>query len=232
MRMSRIQSRFFCSVILILAGLSTVSAQWSVDEEAGYIKRFKQQFTTEASVPALNEYASPANYDLRYLGEALDADLNRLPEDGSGFAWGWSYRMMSLNEMFRATGDRKYLRANHKSVMSILNRRDDKRQIKLWTGECAPVWSSGKYAERGRSVFAVHTGIITYPMLDFVSLARNDSSGGLSMKDDLKTIVQSVRQSLDFHDRQWRDGPEKGEGHYVGLNQEKVMEGKPLPGNR
>jgi len=143
-----------------------------------------------------------------------------------------SYQMMSLNEMYRSTHDVKYLDANLKIIQAVIAARDDKRNVKLWTGEIAPAWGCEKYAERGRAIFAVHTGIIVYPILDCLLLER-DAKGGIGKKSALFTsILDEAEKSLTFHERQWRDGPLRDEGHYVGLNQENSLEGKPLPGNR
>ncbi|MCL4693222.1 MAG: hypothetical protein KJ060_12015, partial [Candidatus Hydrogenedentes bacterium] len=102
----------------------------------------------------------------------------------------------------------------------------------LWTGATALAWSSEKYAERGRAVFAVHTGMIVYPMLDALVLLRDAPDLLSPDSDHYKAIQRQALEALAYHDRQWVDGPGEGEGHYIGIDQEDILEGKVLPGNR
>lgn len=74
--------------------------------------------------------------------------------------------------------------------------------------------------------------MIVYPMLEFLLLARQDDRFSEALGTDGLEIERAALQSLAFHDRQWREGPGAGEGHYVGLNQEPSLEGVPLPANR
>ncbi len=138
--------------------------------------------------------------------------------------------MLSLNAMYRATGNSVYLEANKRCVLAAARATDDRRNKTLWTGSIAPLWGCDIYSGRGRAAFAVHTGIITWPMLEFARLA--DGVDGMLGDEQRREIVDTARKALAFHDRQWRDGPCAGEGHYVGKDQEPVCEGKPLPGNR
>jgi len=215
-------------VIVALACL----AVGAVDPDQEYINKFLEQYPKVDPVPQLEEYATAARYDALYLGESLDAAREKLSNDTGGLAWGFSYRMMSLNDMYRATGDVKYLEANLKCIRAALAVTDDKIGKKLWTGTVVPAWGSDKYADRGRAVFAVHTGIITVPMFEFLILAKKDAAFLEALGDEFERIRAQATAALDVHDRQWRDGPGVGEGHYVGLDQEEVCENKPLPGNR
>jgi hypothetical protein len=202
------------------------------DADAAYIAKFQEKYKKVAAPPAFEKYATPARYDELFLGAAVDKATENVSNDSGGIAWGLSYQMMSLNEMYRNTHDIKYLNANLRIVQAVIAARDDKRNIKLWTGEIAPAWGCEKYAERGRAIFAVHTGIIVYPILDCLLLER-DAKDGIGKKSELfQSILLDAEKSITFHERQWRDGPARDEGHYVGLNQENVLEGKPLPGNR
>jgi hypothetical protein len=140
--------------------------------------------------------------------------------------------MRSLNDMYRATGDPKYLEASLECARGVFAVRDDKHGLELWTGEIAPAWGSSKYAERGRAIFAVHTGLIVYMVFDCLTLVRENAVMKEAIGPEFQALVDAGLESLAWHDRQWRNGPEEGAGHYVGLNQENVCEGKPLPGNR
>jgi hypothetical protein len=215
-----------------MALLVTLSGATLAATDADFVATFHETYTKVESPPNLADYATTADYDGRYLGGALDKALENVTNERGGIAWGLASRMRSLNEMFRATGDVKYLAANLRCIEAVLAARDDKTGVKTWTDVVAPAWTSGKYAERGRAVFAVHTGVILYPMLDYVFLVNGLDGAPAELKASTDVIAQAAGESLAFHDRQWRDGPEAGAGHYIGLDQENVCENKPLPGNR
>jgi len=219
-------------VAAVLAGWGGPAfGQWDATEEAAYVQRFHQRFPRVTPAPAVEEYASAARYDQLFMGERFRADLERLESDGGALAWGWSYRLLSLNEMYRATGDAKYLEANLEAIRKVVAIRDDRLGLELAAGDVVPAWSSVRYGRRGRAVFPVHTGMITHPMLDFLQLAEKAPGFRLS-REDAAAILLSAVEALSAHDGQWRDGPAEGEGHYVGSGQEDSLEGRPLPGNR
>jgi hypothetical protein len=207
-------------------------SQGAVETDAKYIERFQQTHKKAEPAPALDTYATVGRYDAAFLGDNLTKALQDVSNDQGGIAWGLAYRMMSLNEMYRVTGDVKYLSANLGCIRAVMAVRDDKRGVKLWTGAIAPAWGSDKYAQRGRAVFGVHTGMITYPMLDFLLLAKQQPDFLSKLGNGYQTILTSAEEALAYHDRQWRDGPGEGEGHYIMMDQEDGTEGKPKPGNR
>ncbi|HPO16774.1 MAG TPA: hypothetical protein PLI09_25275 [Candidatus Hydrogenedentes bacterium] len=213
--------------ISVLAG-----AQPPADPDQEYIAKFLKAFPKEETPPTLETYATPQHYDELYLGENLDKALKKVSNDSGGIAWGLSYRMISLNEMFRATGDRKYLDANLRCIRAVLAATDDKIGKKLWNGRVVKAWGCDKYAERGRAIFAVHTGIITAPILDFLLLVKDIPEFKEQLGPEYQQILDGAKAALTEHDRQWRGGPNAGEGHYIGLDQENSLENKPLPGNR
>ena len=223
----------FIVVTVVVARGSLAESAAAGGADAAYIAKFHEKYTKAAATARpLEGYATPARYDELFLGKAVDKATENVSNDSGGIAWGLSYQMMSLNEMYRITHDIKYLNANLRIIQAVLAARDDKHDIKLWTGEVAPAWGCNSYAERGRAIFAVHTGIIVYPILDCLLLER-DARDGIGKNSELfRNLVADAEKSIAFHERQWRNGPARDEGHYVGLNQEKVLEGKPLPGNR
>ncbi len=228
------------AIVLGLAvGMCLIHALSARNEENGageqdfaYIQRFLAKFPEVSPPPSIDSYASPARFDAMFLSPGWEKKLNQVSNDNGGIAWGWAYFMMALNEMYRCTGERHYLDANRQCVQAVLAARDDIRGVTLWTGKTAPAWSSDKYAERGRAVFAVHTSMIVYPMLDFLCLARENPVVKNELGNEYQAILNAARESMHYHDRQWREGPGEGEGHYIGLDQENALEGKPLPGNR
>lgn len=214
-----------------VAGLAAVPAV-SADPDADYVARFENHFKKVVPPHLLNEYASQARYDSLYMGDNLEAALSTVNNDQGGMAWGLSYRMMSLNDMFRITGDPKYLEANLRCVRAVLGATDEKRGKALWTGRVVQAWGCEKYAKRGRAVFPVHTGIIAAPVLDCLLLIQGVPALREALGAESGQMRDAVRAALAVHDRQWVDGPVDGEGHYIGMDQEDALENKPLPANR
>ena len=218
-------------VLLVAAAAPAVRADDAAD--AAYTKRFVEKYPPVASPPAtLAEFANPKRYDELFMGEDLDRALANVHNQGGAMAWGLSYRMVSLNEMARATGDAKYLAANLRCIKAALAARDDKTGRKVYDGRVLPAWSSDGYRKGEQAVFAVHTGMIAYPMLEAVHVARTLKGVPPELLRELEQTVPAVLGSLPVHDDAYRDGPGEGEAHYVMLGEETGSEGKPQPGNR
>ena len=221
---------FTFSLILILLLQSSLTQ--AGESEKSYEEQFLQVFQKSSSIKTLDEYASQKAFDEHFLGEALDKILTGINNDSAGIAWGTSYFMMALNEMYKATRDVKYLHAMRKAANAVLACRDDKRGVQLHFGVTAPVWSCLQYSERGRCAYPVHTGIITYPILDYLYLAASHPGYIKELGMEYDEVLEQIKASLDFHNRQWSDGPNSGEGYYYGRDQEPSMDGKVLPANR
>lgn len=212
---------------------SGAQAQEPEYTDAFYLERFAETFTRLDDPLPLDAYATPARYDAFWMGDSLIQGLADLRENKESIFWGWSYRMMSLNEMYRATGDARYLKANLLAARTVDSLRDDRNGVALWTGVVAPVWSSPRYAQRdGPAVHPVHTGMVTYPLLELVLLAREAGEAMAVNQPELDALAASAIEALEYHAYQWVEGPGAGEGHYVGRNQEALFEGIHLPGNR
>ena len=222
-----------CIVMCLALALSLAAGADTkavTDEE--YIALFRKHFKPVEVPPLLDTYASVRRYDALYMGKNLEAALADVNNDQGALAWAFSRRLESLNDMYRVTGDTKYLEANLRCIRATLAATDDKRSLKLWTGATVPAWGCDKYAKRGRAIFAVHTGIITAPMFDFLVLAKTEPAFLQSLGKEFDTILEGATDALATHHTQWRYGPGKREGHYIGLDQEEVCENRPLPGNR
>lgn len=228
---SNMNLRLLACAALFFAGAAARS-QDAEDPDAAYVAKFLERNRKVDPVPSLEVYANPARYAALYLGENLDRTIVEVNNDKGGIAWGLSYRMMSLNDMYRVTKDPKYLDAHRRCIEAVLAATDDKRGKALWTGRVVPAWGCDIYAERGRAVFAVHTGIITAPMYEFLRLANGNPEYRAGLGEAFQAILAGANAALAVHDRQWRDGPGEQEGRYIGLDQENVCENKPLPGNR
>ena len=218
--------------VVIVAAACGAHAQDVADSDAEYIKRFEERYPPVETAPSLEEYASAARYDELHMGDNLQRAIEKASNDQGGIAWGLSSWMMSVNDMYRVTRNEKYLDANLDCIRAVVRVRDDKCNVALWTGVVAPAWGSDKYAQRGRAVFGVHTGMITFPMLDFLRLVEQNTAFRQKLGEEFEEIRLCAVAALAFHDRQWREGPGPDEGHYIMLDQEDGTDGKPKPGNR
>lgn len=205
---------------------------WNEADQVEYEKKFHTVFTQVTPTPTLDAYLDLTTFNKTYLGDEFVKTLAGLNNDEASIAWGTSYLMMAYNEFYRATGNEDYLRTLKKVIDVVINARDDKRGVALFTGEVAPIWSSVKYSERGRCAYAVHTGIIAYPIFDFLALIKDKPALQTEIGLDFQGLLKLAQESLDFHKIQWIDGPGKGEGYYLARNQEPILDGKALPINR
>lgn len=110
--------------------------------------------------------------------------------------------MQAYAEMFRATGDGRYLDKLYNHINSVMCNRDDIRGQVDYKDELVPAWGTDRYT-RGEAWmhFAAHTGMITYPMLEFVQLAREHSADELC--EEASEVLSRARESIDYHDRDW-----------------------------
>ncbi|MDQ1256591.1 MAG: hypothetical protein QG656_1189 [Candidatus Hydrogenedentes bacterium] len=224
--------RTIAVVLFSLCAMTATLGTEVSEADQKYIDKFLAANPKVDPPAPLESFATPAQFDARFMGTDLDNAIANASNDQGGLAWGGSYWMMALNDMYRATKDAKYLAANLRLIQAALAATDDKRGKKLWWGAVVPAWGCDIYAKRGRALFAVHTGIITAPMFEFLLLAKEDPAFKESLGGQAQSIIDGASAALATHERQWRDGPSSGEGHYIGMDQEEVCENKPLPGNR
>lgn len=207
-------------------GLILVAVIWlaldSMKVRPDYARRFAAEIPARALPRDLEPLLTPATYDRFFLQPPSGA----LSNDEGDLAWQTCYRMAGLNEMFRVTGDQKYLRLNLLWAEAVLAARDDRAERAGWNGQVGPVWSSVAYGRYGRTAYLVHTAMITYPVLELLQLK------GVSTAQDQR-LLAAMLESLHAHDAQWRDGPDADEGYYVYTReQDEDLAGQPLPVNR
>lgn len=222
--------KFYLSFLLIvLFALPAAFAEISAEDQA-YIAKFQEAHGQPKEGIRLADVASPEAYD-KSLGAAFDGEIANVNNDQGGMAWATAYRMTSLNEMYRATKDTKYLEANQRMAAASLAARDDKVGKKLWNGELAKAWGCDKYSKAGRCIFTVHTGMIAYPILDFLLLAKENREFKDKMGAEWDRMLAETLEALGHHNRGWRKGPEEGAGYYESTDKETDADGKPLPAN-
>jgi hypothetical protein len=163
--------------------------------------------------------SSPTEADIQALFDELDNSRNEgkgyseyLNTDGfptgALLAWSESHLMQAYANMYRATGDERYLDKLHDHIQSVLSNRDDRRGQTDYKGELVPSWGTDRYTRDNEWMhFVVHTGMITYPMLEFVQLVNESHIDRYSLA--ASSILEQVEESIVYHDREWRTD------HYV-----------------
>lgn len=186
---------FVLASILILSGCN--NGINSSERQAGvYFKGIFDQL--DSQVNNGNGYKDCLNTDGCHTGALL--------------AWSESYLTQAYAEMFRATGDERYLDKLSEHIESVMRNRDDFRGEKDYKGELVPAWGANRHTGGDWKHFVVHTGMITYPMLEFVELLREHEIEDLYEEGNV--ILSRVEESVRYHDSQWVP-QETGRGLYV-----------------
>jgi len=163
-----------------------------------------------------------------HQGRGYSESLN---ENGE-LAWGESYLLLAYMEMYRATGDRLYLRKLVEHFDRVLKNRDDVRGVAdAFAGKTLAGWGSTRYSQGKWHVWIVHTGMITMAPAEFVRLVNRDPflhpEFGVAAQEYRERIEECIRDAQPF----WRTGPASGEGYYYSpvfngvlpLNQQNAM---------
>ena len=91
----------------------------------------------------------------------------------------------------------------HDHIESVLSNRDDKIEKKDYKNELVPCWGTNRYTKDSEWMhFVAHTGMITYPILDFVKLVRE--SGIEKYYDSALSFLQQVEESIEYHNKDWK----------------------------
>ena len=148
-------------------------------------------------------------------------------EQGGEIAWGESYQLSALVEMFDATRDPKYAPFIVKLSDWIAKSRDDRQNLRdAFRDKVVAAWSSTNYSQGKRYAWAVHTGMIVAPMARFVAVVRNDPALRLNWGKDAERLLKIAEEAVKVHEGDYRDGPGVDEGYLHSLYLK-----KPLPLN-
>ena len=176
-----------------------------------------------APTPSLAVSARVA-FDTANLGlNGGDGFKNHDNSNGT-LAWGESYIMMSLVEMYRATGEPTYLVTLADHADSVLASRDDVLGLVDFAGKSGPCWQNTKYQPDAQPYcYVVHSGMLTFPMVDFATVVYADPGlhevttvDGATLLAKADDYVSAAAETIAHHDFQWQNGPGSAEGHYVG----------------
>ncbi|MFH1754314.1 MAG: VCBS repeat-containing protein, partial [Candidatus Latescibacterota bacterium] len=114
--------------------------------------------------------------------DRLDNSFNNglgYTENVQAYFWMESKVLMSYVAMYHATGDADYLKRLARHARIIISKRDDFLGRQDYAGQLRAAWASqaeGYNTLTQPYAFVVHSGLITYPLADFVQLVRNDSN--------------------------------------------------------
>lgn len=137
-------------------------------------------------------------------------------------AWGESYVMMAYLAAYESTGSLYYLRKMADHADHVLLSRDDVRGVSDYRGASGACWRNLHYQTNDVPYcYAVHSGMITFPMARFAAMVLDDPAlhGILALDsttflDKANYYVERVAETIDAHDWEWRNGPGSGEGYY------------------
>jgi len=136
--------------------------------------------------------------------------------ESATLAWGESYVMMGLAAMFRATGDPSWLERLAWHADGVLAQRDDARGVTDYRGVSGACWRNSSYQD-GDYCYAVHSGMLAYPMAEFARLVQEHGLGaetlsydGGSFEEKAADFVAAARETVACHDDQYDSA-----GYYI-----------------
>lgn len=205
------------------------------DVDDKYIAKFHQVYKryTSDTPKDINEYALVSRYDELFMGDSIIQkieDINKNQNKTSNIAWSHSYFIQSLNTMYSITKETKYLRKSLEIIRAILANTDEKKGTKTHFGHLVPAWGTDRYAKYW-VVHAVHTGVITYSILEFLDCCSQEPKLMEELGSEYKQMILDVTKAIDWHDRQWIEGC-SDEGCYISKESEPKKEGNVLAANR
>lgn len=130
-------------------------------------------------------------------------------------AWGESYVMASLAAMYRVTGHPMYLDRLAWHADGVLAQRDDARGVSDYRGISGACWRNMSYQD-GAYCYAVHTGMLIHPMLEFVEAVRDSpyadelAYDGERFGAKADAYLAAAQESIAFHEFEWNAA-----GYYV-----------------
>ncbi|MDC0674893.1 hypothetical protein [Nannocystis radixulma] len=132
-------------------------------------------------------------------------------------AWGESYVLWSLAAMARATGHTQYFDRLARHIDAVLAQRDDARGVADYRGISGACWRNTHYQPDGEPYcYAVHSGMLVYPMVEFARLVatwrHRDALAydGQTWTAKAAAYVAAAKETVAYHDDEWNPA-----GYYV-----------------
>ncbi len=166
-----------------------------------------------------------AAQDFRAAFDRLDSNFNQglghslSSNDNGDLAWHEGYLLQAYLQLYRKTGEPRYLQNVVRHAEGILAQRDDRAGRTDYRGRSEATWISTKYTEGEPYAWAVHTGILCFPMADWAATVLQDSSlhglrststgafKGQSFKSIADRFILECERSIQAHEDQWVEDP-------------------------
>lgn len=187
----------YLALLLVAVGCGVVRAAAPTTQGGDLIARFDQLVAaqTEAAIRA------PAG------------------NDQGNLAWGESYLLHALAQMLETTRDPRHADLFVRLADWAIAGRDDKHGRRdEYRQRVLKAWSSTKYTQGKRYVWAVHTGMIAAPMAQFACVVRRDPGLRGRFGAAADRILAAAEEAVAEHDDQYRAGPGPDEGYLLGLS--------------
>lgn len=130
--------------------------------------------------------------------------------------WGASYEKMAFMKMYRSTGQLYYLGRLVDRTVNVLAQRDDNAGRVDYLNRSRATWVATKYSNddpKSPYAWVVHSGMITYPIADFVQTVYNNpaihgyphTAGGTTktLKQWADDFYVEVNATISAHSAQW-----------------------------
>jgi hypothetical protein len=163
-----------------------------------------------AAPPSAHATSARWAYEAAYVNVNGGDWYRTADNETATLAWGESYVMASLAAMFRATGDPLYLDRLFWHADGVLASRDDARGVADYRGVSGACWRNTSYQAGGEPYcYAVHTGMIAYPMAEAARLVRAHgleaevAPDGETYGDKATRYVEAAEAGAAFHDFEW-----------------------------
>lgn len=147
-------------------------------------------------------------------------------------AWGESLILESYLDMFVATDDIKYLDKFVKQANQVVKNTDKARGVVDYKNRSLVGWSSRRYSKNNEPmIWAVHSGMITYPLVKFALLVKNLKLDNYS--DHAQRYKTVAVEAVKLFDENWVFDAKKMTGYYTQFKDAPVATpaGIPLPFN-
>lgn len=224
--------RFLLAVVLLLVLPPFLRAQDFETYQEEFVRYWEERSLRPETLPNPDDYLAASHYD-RLHGPSVESFVGIIRENqnmGARMAWGSSHLVYSLNDMFVATGDVKYLEWNLDLVRATMAATDEKNGRETFYGEVAPAWGTPHY--RGEhTVHIVHTGMISGGVGQFLNLAEPHGAAIGLPPEERDQHLKDLTRALDFHDRQWVAGSLEDEGTWTLMDESEGHEDRVVPFN-
>ncbi len=172
------------------------------------------------TMPSLMAQPTLSKPQLWQRFERMESDFRRgdgyskLTNENGSLAWGQSYLSEAYLDMYETTKNHKYLEKFVIQADRVIANTDKNRNVEDYKGRFVVGWGATRYSPSNlRVIYLVHTGMITYPMVQFALMVKNDSNLDKFL-DQANAYVQFTEEALSVFDEDWMFNENTGVGYY------------------